>query len=79
MDDDRKPDALEKRVRFGGGFMFGVVAGFFFLLNEVARSMDTSGSVTIFWVSIGLIALLCGYLAMRYGDDFWRGFADWFR
>ena len=64
---DNKPDPLEKKVRFGCGFAFGLVIGFF----EFARSLYRSAGMTIALTVIA--ALVCGWLALKYGDRFWYG------
>ena len=66
-------DQFEKRLRFGCGFVFGAVVAFFVIAREVASF--TGG----FWAAVAAVAILFGFLAMRYGDEFWRGISDWFR
>lgn len=64
-----KPDAAEKGIRFGCGFVFGAVASF--------------ASLVWFWpsdLSVMVIALcgvgiVCGGLATWYGDAFWKWLA----
>jgi hypothetical protein len=73
MDDPRKPDAYEKGVRFGCGLLCGGVLAFFLGLKEL---VEFAGG---FWaMAIGL-ALVCGALAVRYGDRFWHAVMEWFR
>lgn len=69
MNDSEKPQmpTIEKVTRFGCGAMLGFVAGLYF----IAKWMIVS-----FGVAIGIWALAmlaCGYLALRYGDEFWYG------
>jgi hypothetical protein len=73
MDDRPPPDALEKGIRFGCGFSFGGVILFFAL----ARHFFNTASP--FWISVGLGALVCGLLAIRYGDSFYHGILAFFR
>jgi len=69
MDYDHEPDPMEKKIRFGCGFLFGLVIGFF----EFARTMyryNSTGAV----ISCAVISVfLCGWLALKYGDRFWQG------
>ncbi len=67
-----EPDAFEKRVRFGCGFSFG--AGVFFLVALREIGEFTGG----FWVFVISAAILCGVVALRYGDEFWRQITRWF-
>jgi len=63
------PDRLEKGIRFGCGFLFGVFITF------------ASGLAYLLWNTHYLVAacivlaLLCGYCAMRFGDSFWTKFS----
>jgi hypothetical protein len=63
---DNKPDSLEKKVRFGCGFLFGLVIG---LLEFTRIFLFSSGSTLI--VTVGIVAVVCGLLALKYGDRFW--------
>lgn len=73
MDDSPPPDGCEKCMRFGCGFLFGGAVVFF----AVARYFFSTASP--FWISIGVGALLCGLLAIRYGDRFYHGILEFFR
>lgn len=61
-----EPDALEKKIRFGCGFSFGLVVGFLVL----ARHIYDSGG----WLlALSFVAaIICGWLALKYGDTFWH-------
>jgi hypothetical protein len=61
-----EPDPMEKRIRFGCGFLFGLVIGLF----EFARVLYTSAGLVVA-VSAVSAALVCCWLAMKYGDRFW--------
>ena len=63
---DHEPDGVEKGIRFGCGLIFGFVMAFFWLLGEIAAFTGT------FWASVGGIALVMGFMAMKFGDEFWR-------
>lgn len=69
MTDGSEVDAFEKRLRFGCGFILGGIASLVGLL-VIARWIND------FSTPIGLAmfgtATLCGFLAMRYGDAFFR-------
>ena len=73
MDDLPEPDAFEKRLRFGCGFVFGALVAFLVALRELAAFTAT------FWAVVAGVAVIFGFLAMRHGDEFWRGISDWFR
>lgn len=73
MDDGPPPDGVEKSLRFGCGFLFGGVI-VFFAFARVAFNAHWP-----FWVAVGLGALPCGLLAIRYGDRFYHGIMDLFR
>jgi hypothetical protein len=66
-----EPDRLEKGIRFGCGGLFGAVIGFFFIIEF---HPDSSGGIALACVAG---AVICGALAMRYGDPFWHGLKDW--
>jgi hypothetical protein len=59
------PDALEKRIRFGCGFVFGLVVGGYIAL----RLFPWNGFVVVAIILVS--ALVCGVLAMKQGDRFW--------
>ena len=63
MDDGHKPDGPEKAIRYGCGFVFGVVfsLGLAFKLDNTALAI----------FAIGIIAVICAILARFMGDDFW--------
>lgn len=71
---DDPPEWVAHAFRFSCGAVFGAVVSltsfFFISLSQW------------YWVlAIALVlAVACGYLAMRYGDDFWHWLADnwWF-
>ena len=69
------PDAQEKRIRFGCGFVLGLVAGGYIAL----RAYSWGGYVAV--AIILICALLCGLLAMKQGDRFWLALASlrWWR
>jgi hypothetical protein len=71
MHNDMEPDKTEKVVRFGCGFVFGLVIGFFTAITCVIES----------WSIVVLIAfgaaVLFGWLAKKYGDAFWNSMKNW--
>jgi hypothetical protein len=64
------PDALEKRIRFGCGFMLGLLLA----LAATLRVLTVNGyyAAAIF-VACGVVF---GFLAMKYGDSFWQRLAS---
>lgn len=73
MTDDHQPDAAEKVIRFGCGFLVGgPLAALALFKFDIWPTGD--------WLLVGLIgALAFGLLAIRYGDHFWRGLLETFR
>jgi Na+-driven multidrug efflux pump len=69
---DPEPDRLDKQIRFGCGFLFGLPLGFLLALKTL---MESAGALTTLTLAI---ACLCGWLAMRYGDKFWTDLVRWF-
>jgi hypothetical protein len=72
MDNSPEPDSFEKRLRFGCGFVFGGLVALLLIAREVAAFTGLT------WASVAGIAIIVGFLAMRYGDEFWRGISSWF-
>ncbi len=65
------PDTTEKALRFGCGFTFGLVAGFFTAFQCIASTWG--GLAALAFAS----AVISGLLAMKYGDTFWYSLKDW--
>lgn len=64
-------EPADKAIRFGCGATVGAGVGMLFALQAV---WVTWGGVAV----AGLLgALLCGWLAMRYGERFWDAFLRW--
>jgi hypothetical protein len=63
---EHAPDALERKVRVGCGALLGLVVALLLLLQWAYLSMGAM--VFILLVSVGT----CAWLALRYGDEFWR-------
>jgi len=55
----------EKRIRFGCGLLIGVVLG---IMSAIYWSIANGW---YFAALVAGVALVCGFLAMRYGDEFW--------
>jgi hypothetical protein len=65
------PDPLEKKVRFGCGFVFGLlIVGFSGFMWMVVGGYY----VVALAMACGLV---CGLLAIRYGDHFWYSMRNW--
>ncbi len=63
-----KPDPVEKKSRFGCGFLIGLIIGFF----EFARILYGSDSAGFLILLTVLLALVCGWFALKFGDRFWQ-------
>ncbi len=64
------PDRMEKKIRFGCGFVLGCAAAVGGLLSSV-----WTGRVIAAIVLAG--GLIGGYAAMRWGDRFWEIVCRW--
>jgi hypothetical protein len=73
MDDSPKPDAFEKGLRFGCGFVFGAGIAFFVGLQALAAFTGP------FWAVVAGVAVVSGLVALRYGDQLWNAISDWCR
>ena len=73
MDDRPPPDGCEKSLRFGCGTITGGVI-VLFIFGRYFFSLERW-----LWIAVGLGALVCGLLAIRYGDDFYHGIIEFFR
>jgi hypothetical protein len=67
----KKPDALEKGLRFGCGASLGLLL----TLMVWLRWRDYSG--TVFFTLLAGYVVICGWLATRYGDRFWERAKNW--
>jgi hypothetical protein len=65
-----KPDKTENKIRFGCGFIFGLVLGFVYAIGWVAVTWGVFVAIVI------ATAIVCGLLAMKYGDSFWYYLKD---
>ena len=72
MDDSPKPDSFEKGLRFGCGFVFGALVAVVVALQWLATFTGT------FWAVAAGVAVVFGFLALRYGEGFWQRVSDWF-
>ncbi len=65
------PDAQEKTIRFGCGFVFGVVL--------VVGSSVTWSLVSHYYylAAAVIVGVLFGLLALHYGDTFWERLSHW--
>jgi hypothetical protein len=63
------PDRLEKRIRFGCGFLLGCLVA--------AGALMTLIGGYIIVASCLAAGLLLGYLAMKFGDSFWERVTRW--
>jgi hypothetical protein len=68
-----KPSPMEASSRFACGLVAGLVVGF------VLAGILGARTVSVFATAMGAGALLCGLLAVPYGEDFWFWFRDFVR
>jgi len=65
------PDTSEKAIRFGCGFVVG-------LMVAVSALLEWADAPVERWVIAGLVvAAVCGWLAMRHGEGYWESLAKW--
>lgn len=69
MNNSEKPKlgTLEKVTRFGCGALLGFFVG---LYGSAKWKIMSFGAAVGMWV---VAILACGYLALKYGDEFWYG------
>jgi hypothetical protein len=72
IDDDHEVGESEQVTRFGCGALLGLVAGLGIVLGFTLSSFGT--------VAAALVAamVICGLLALIYGDRFWYALKHWF-
>lgn len=58
---------MEKVTRFGCGALLGFFVGLYLIAKWIIMSFGVAAGV---WA---VAVLVCGYLAQRYGDEFWNG------
>jgi hypothetical protein len=63
---DNEPDPLEKKIRFGCGFIFGLAVGGAEFARSTYESVGLIAAITV------IAALACGFIALKYGDRFWH-------
>jgi len=64
-------DKPERRIRFGCGFILGLILGGI----GAARMFYDNGN-TIIAVTL-VVALILGLAALQFGDSFWRVMKHW--
>jgi ABC-type uncharacterized transport system permease subunit len=65
-----EPDPLESKVRIGCGSLLGLFFGLFVAFRWFFNSSGVISTIAIVVVFVCLFA----YLALRYGDYFWKEF-----
>jgi uncharacterized protein YacL len=73
---DHKPDPMEKKIRFGCGFLFGLIVGILGIARILYRAPYGYDPAWIVIVCAVVFAFVCGRLAMKRGDRFWREIRD---
>ena len=68
---DHKPDPPEKKIRFGCGFLFGLILGVLGLTRVSYRVLNSYYPAEVIFILAVILAFLCGWLALKYGDRFW--------
>lgn len=61
----RKPDAFELKVRFACGALFGLAVGLGICVS--LSPLSALGACIL----VGVVVLVCGICAARFGDSFW--------
>lgn len=67
-----EPDKSKKRIRFGCGFAFGLIVGFFTTARHIYNSAGGIAAGTF------VTAFVFGLLALKYGDSFWEILRKWY-
>lgn len=65
-------DKTEKALRFGYGFVFGLI---FFGISSIWFVIEERDAYV---VAILIAASVFGLAALWFGDAFWRGISRWF-
>ena len=65
-------DKSEKAIRFGCGFVFGLIL---FGMSSVWFIIEERGTYV---AAILIGATVFGLAALRFGEAFWRAFSRWF-
>lgn len=65
------PDKFEIKVRFGCGALLGLFIGIFVAARITYESF---GAFAVIWLAV---IIVCGLLAVRYGDRFWEDLGKW--
>jgi hypothetical protein len=63
-----KPDILEKVIRFICGAILGIIFGVIYGI----QFGQVYNSFPLFYLILGLLVVLFGFLAMKFGDNFWK-------
>ena len=66
------PDKAEKGIRFGCGFLFGLV------LIGMSSLWWAFSDRNLYIVTTFAVAVGFGFAAVRFGDAFWRWISRWF-
>jgi uncharacterized membrane protein len=69
--EDQELSESEKITRFGCGALFGIFLGIFLVFELVLSSFGWAAAVIV------LSVLICGTLALKYGDEFWYSLKNW--
>ena len=69
MNNNEQPEVrkMEKATRIGCGALLGCFVGLYLIAKWTIMSFGVAAGV---WA---VAILVCGYLALRYGDEFWYG------
>jgi hypothetical protein len=63
--EDPEISKAEKVTRFGCGALLGVFVGIYFAFRLTLSSFGLTAAIIVGTV------LICGFLALKYGDEFW--------
>ena len=69
--EDGELNESEKITRFGCGAIFGVFLGILIVVRIAFSSFGAIAAVIAFSIFV------CGFLALKYGDEFWYSLKNW--
>ena len=68
--DQKQPDKVEKGLRFGCGFLFGIIPAFLFAYSLLGTFMPWDVYSKVIIGLVIFFTLACGILCVKMGDSF---------